>query len=249
MSAAILQAEELHLRFGGVQAANGASLRVAAHERIAIIGPNGAGKTTFINLCTGYLKPQSGRVVFAGRDITRLSPRAITRLGIGRSFQIPQLFLDNTVIDNLLLALAAREGSWSPFLPLRRHPKAPEMWALLALVGLEDTGERIVRELPEGMRKLIDIAVALALEPQLIFMDEPTSGVSSSEKFQVMDTLTRVLDARATTAIFVEHDMDVVARYASRVAVWAGGRIAHEGTPEEILNHPEVRETVIGAGV
>ncbi|RXT52844.1 hypothetical protein B6S44_19050 [Bosea sp. Tri-44] len=148
-----------------------------------------------------------------------------------------------------LCALSAREGSWSPFLAMQRHPKAEEMWALLDLVGLKETGNRIVRELPEGMRKLIDIAVALALEPKLIFMDEPTSGVSSTEKFQVMDTLTRVLDARATTAVFVEHDMDVVARYASRVAVWTGGRIAHQGTPDEILNHPEVRETVIGVGV
>ncbi len=249
MSGVILEADDLHLRFGGVQAANGASLKVAANERIAIIGPNGAGKTTFINLCTGYLKPQSGRVVFNGQDVTRLSPQAITRLGIGRSFQIPQLFLDNSVIENLLLALSAREGSWSPFLAMQRHPKAQEMWALLEMVGLKETGNRIVRELPEGMRKLIDIAVALALEPKLIFMDEPTSGVSSTEKFQVMDTLTRVLDVRATTAVFVEHDMDVVARYANRVAVWTGGRIAHQGTPEEILSHPEVRETVIGVGV
>jgi branched-chain amino acid transport system ATP-binding protein len=221
-------------------------LQVRANERIAIIGPNGAGKTTFINLCTGYIKPQSGRVIFAGQDITALSPRAITRLGIGRSFQIPQLFLENTVIENLLLALSAREGSWSPFLKLTRHPKIDEMWALLEIVGLKDTGHRIVRELPEGMRKLIDIALALALEPNLIFMDEPTSGVSSHEKFQVMDTLTRALDARSTTAIFVEHDMDVVARYANRVAVWSGGRIALEGSPEEILNHPDVRESVIG---
>jgi len=249
MSEVILEASDLQLRFGGVQAAAGASLTVRADERIAIIGPNGAGKTTFINLCTGYIKPESGSVVFAGRDITALSPRAITRLGIGRSFQIPQLFIENTVMENLLLALSAREGSWSPFLRLDRHPKIDEMWALLDIVGLKETGHRIVRELPEGMRKLIDIAVALALEPKLIFMDEPTSGVSSHEKFQVMDTLTRALDARATTAIFVEHDMDVVARYASRVAVWSGGRIALEGTPDEILNHPEVLETVIGVGV
>ncbi|AOO81823.1 ABC transporter ATP-binding protein [Bosea vaviloviae] len=246
MSEFILEARDLELRFGGVQAANSASLQVRANERIAIIGPNGAGKTTFINLCTGYIKPQSGRVIFAGQDITALSPRAITRLGIGRSFQIPQLFLENTVIENLLLALSAREGSWSPFLKLTKHPKIDEMWALLEIVGLKDTGHRIVRELPEGMRKLIDIALALALEPNLIFMDEPTSGVSSHEKFQVMDTLTRALDARATTAIFVEHDMDVVARYANRVAVWSGGRIALEGSPEEILNHPDVRESVIG---
>ena len=246
MSGVILEADDLHLRFGGVQAANGASLKVAANERIAIIGPNGAGKTTFINLCTGYLKPQSGRVVFNGQDVTRLSPQAITRLGIGRSFQIPQLFLDNTMIENLLLALSAREGSWSPFLAQQRHPKADEMWALLDLVELKATGNRIVRELPEGMRKLIDIAVALALEPKLIFMDEPTSGVSSTEKFQVMDTLTRVLDARATTAVFVEHDMDVVARYANRVLVWTAGKIMAEGHPDVVFKDERVLQSVVG---
>jgi branched-chain amino acid transport system ATP-binding protein len=175
----ILEAKNLELRFGGVQAASGASLQVRANERIAIIGPNGAGKTTFINLCTGYIKPQSGSVVFAGEDVTALSSRAIARRGIGRSFQIPQLFADNTVIDNLLLSLSAREGTWSPFRRLDRHPKREEMWALLDSIGLKETGHRPVRELPEGMRKLIDIAVALALEPKLIFMDEPTSGVSA----------------------------------------------------------------------
>jgi branched-chain amino acid transport system ATP-binding protein len=249
LSEVILSAENLHLRFGGVVAANDASLQVRSNERIAIIGPNGAGKTTFINLCTGYLKPQSGRVVFAGEDVTWLSPRAITRRGVGRSFQIPQLFVESTVIENLLLALSAREGTWQPWLRLDRHPRADEMWDLLGLVGLKDVGNRIVRELPEGMRKLIDIALALALDPKLVFMDEPTSGVSSHEKFTVMDTLTRALDHRAATAIFVEHDMDVVARYANRVAVWSGGRIALEGTPEMVLNDREVRETVIGIEV
>ena len=121
MSGVILEADDLHLRFGGVQAANGASLKVAANERIAIIGPNGAGKTTFINLCTGYLKPQSGRVVFNGQDVTRLSPQAITRLGIGRSFQIPQLFLDNTVIENLFAGALGARGLLVAF-PRRAAP-------------------------------------------------------------------------------------------------------------------------------
>ena len=247
MNEVLLSAENLQLSFGGVVAANSASLSVRAHERIAIIGPNGAGKTTFINMCTGYLKPQGGRVVFAGRDITALAPRTITRAGIGRSFQIPQLFIDNTVIENLLLALSAREKTWRPWLRLDRHPKQDEMWTLLEQIALRDVGERVVRELPEGMRKLVDIAVALALDPKLIFMDEPTSGVSSSEKFAVMDTLTRALEHRAATAVFVEHDMDVVERYASRVAVWSGGRIAAEGPPEAILKDPEVLKNVVGA--
>ncbi|OYX69533.1 MAG: ABC transporter ATP-binding protein [Rhizobiales bacterium 32-66-11] len=242
----VLKAENLRLRFGGVVAADGASLTAHAGERIAIIGPNGAGKTTFVNICTGYLKPQSGAVIFEGKDITQLAPRTIARGGIGRSFQLPQLFLDNTVFENLLLALSAREGTWRPWMRLDRHPKADEMRDMLEVIGLSSVGDRPVRELPEGMRKLIDIALALALKPRLVFMDEPTSGVSSREKFSIMDTLVRALDHSATTAIFVEHDMDVVSRYADRVAVWTGGKIALEGTPEHVLNDPDVRKNVIG---
>lgn len=242
----VLRADNLHLRFGGVVAADGASLTAHAGERIAIIGPNGAGKTTFVNICTGYLTPQSGKVLFEGRDITGHKPRDIARGGIGRSFQLPQLFLENTVLDNLLIALAARESSWQPWRRLDRHPKAAEMYHMLEVIGLADAAGRLVRELPEGMRKLLDIAVALALKPRLIFMDEPTSGVSSREKFTIMDTLVRALDHSATTAIFVEHDMDVVSRYADRVAVWTGGRIALEGTPEVVLNDPDVQKNVIG---
>lgn len=246
MKPLVLKADDLRLRFGGVVAADGASLCAHAGERIAIIGPNGAGKTTFVNICTGYLTPQSGRVEFEGRNITGMKPRAIARGGIGRSFQLPQLFLENSVIENLLIALAAREGSWKPWMRLDRHPQADEMRDMLRVIGLSAQADRLVRELPEGMRKLIDIALALALKPRLIFMDEPTSGVSSREKFSIMDTLVRALDHTSTTAIFVEHDMDVVSRYADRVAVWTGGRIALEGTPEVVLNDPDVRKNVIG---
>ncbi|RXT51233.1 ABC transporter ATP-binding protein [Bosea sp. Tri-44] len=242
----VLEARNLRLSFGGVKAADDASLAVKKGEKVAIIGPNGAGKTTFVNLCTGYLVPQSGAVMFEGRDITGVAPRRIARGGIGRSFQLPQLFLDNTVIENMLLALAAREGIWQAWTPLERHPKRDEMFDLLGVIGLAEVAQRPVRELPEGMRKLIDIAMALALKPRLIFMDEPTSGVSSKEKFAIMDTLIKALKYNETTAIFVEHDMDVVSRYADKVAVWSGGRISLEGTPEQVLNDPDVRKNVIG---
>lgn len=246
MSEVVLRADNLRLSFGGVTAADGACLEARADERIAIIGPNGAGKTTFVNICTGYLKPQSGVVEFHGRNITGMAPRSIVRLGVGRSFQIPQLFLDNTVRENLLLALAARERSWKPWIPLAKDPKAAEIDELLEVIGLGHTANRAVRELPEGMRKLIDIAAALVLNPKLIFMDEPTSGVSSHEKFEIMDTLTRALKHRSTTAIFIEHDMDVVSRYADRVAVWSTGKITLEGSPDFVLNHPDVIKNVIG---
>lgn len=241
-----LQAEDLHISFGGVTAAAGVHLSVLKGERLAIIGPNGAGKTTFLNICTGYLKPTAGHVWFQGTEITAMPPRAITRRGIARAFQIPQLFVDHTVIENMLLAAAARERTWNPFLDLARLPEREEMMDLLSVVGLADMAEQVIHELPEGTRKLIDIAVALALRPQVLLMDEPTSGVSSQEKFGIMDVLVSALTAQSVTSVFVEHDMDVVSRYADRVAVWSSGQIQSIGPPDTVLKDPAVMSEVIG---
>lgn len=242
----LLEAENLHINFGGVQAANGISLAVESGERLAIIGPNGAGKTTFINICTGYLKPQQGRVRFEDTEITARPPRTITRLGIARSFQIPQLFNEHTVLENLLLGATVRDRAWRPWWRLSGLPQRTEMLELLALFELEAVAHATIEGLPEGVRKLVDIALALALRPRLLLMDEPTSGVSSQEKFSVMDTLDRVLRERGVTAVFVEHDMEVVSRYADRVAVWSGGQIQSLGDPQTVLNDPAVQADVIG---
>jgi branched-chain amino acid transport system ATP-binding protein len=242
----LLSARNIEIRFGGVVAADGVSLDLFEGDSLAIIGPNGAGKTTFLNICTGYLRPAAGTVAFRGRDILGASPRAITRLGIARAFQIPQLFIDQTVEENMLIAAASQARRIAPFTRLRYIPERKNVHHLLSLVGCEDVAQRPARELPEGKRKLVDIALALALKPQVLLMDEPTSGVASSEKFAIMDTLTAALREQAVTAVFVEHDMDVVARYASRVAVWNGGIIQTEGPPDRILADAEVRRTVIG---
>lgn len=241
----LLEAQDLHIRFGGVVAAAGISLQVYPGEVLAIIGPNGAGKTTFLNLCTGYLKPERGRVLLEGREITGLPPRVITRLGVARAFQIPQLFTEHTVEENLLLALAAREGFWR-WTTLREERRRHEAKGFLALLGLEGLASTPVAEAPEGVRKLLDVAMALALKPRLLLLDEPTSGVSAEEKLSVMDTLVRALKAQEVTAVFVEHDMEVVRRYADRVAVWAEGRIMAEGKPEEVLQDPQVLASVVG---
>ena len=246
MSEPLLQAKGLHISFGGVQAAAGVDLDVLEGERLAIIGPNGAGKTTFLNICTGYLKPAAGQVRFGGVEITALPPRAITRKGIARAFQIPQLFLDQTVIECLLLAAAARDRSWNPLRDLAALPQRGEMMELLALVDLAGVAEQPIRELPEGTRKLIDIAVALALRPKLLLMDEPTSGVSSQEKFGIMDVLVNALTRQQVTSVFVEHDMEMVSRYADRVAVWSAGQIQALGPPDEVMNDPAVMNDVIG---
>ena len=246
MSGALLQARGLEIRFGGVVAANGIDLDVNEGENLAIIGPNGAGKTTFLNICTGYLKPQAGSVTFRGAELLGQPPRRITRLGIARAFQIPQLFVEHTVLENMLLAAAVRERAWNPFRALHALPQKGEMLDLLALVGCADLADRKASDLPEGQRKLVDIAIALALKPRLLLMDEPTSGVASADKFQVMEILVAALKTAGVSSVFVEHDMEMVTRYASRVAVWSEGRIQMAGEPAKVLLDPDVIRTVIG---
>ena len=242
----ILEARQLALRFGGVVAAADVSLKIAEHRNLAIIGPNGAGKTTFLNLCTGYLKPQAGRIFFNGQDVTGLAPRKLVRRGMARAFQIPQLFTEHSVIENMLMAGAARAGNWAPLTPLERIPEYGEMTHLLELVKCGELARRPVAELAEGQRKLIDIAIALALRPRLLFMDEPTSGVASAEKFELLDIIAGALREARVTAVFVEHDMGIVDRFADEVAVWNRGEILFRGAPDEVLNHPDVIRDVIG---
>ena len=242
----LLSARGLRLAFGGVKAADGIDLDVEAGEFLAIIGPNGAGKTTFINMTTGYLKPQGGSIAFDGRPILGLRPRRLVRMGIGRSFQLPQLFSGHTVLENLGLALAARDGVWSPMRALMTPAVRAEAAAIAERFGLGPVADRRADALNEGARKLADIAMAVALRPRLILMDEPTSGVAAAEKMGVVETLARVLREAGVTAVFVEHDMDVVARFADRVAVWSQGRIAALGAPTAVLADPMVQRDVIG---
>ena len=246
MTAPLLSARGLRLAFGGVKAADGIDLDVLPGEFLAIIGPNGAGKTTFINMATGYLRPQAGAITYAGRPILGLAPRRIVRLGIARSFQLPQLFTEHTILQNAALAVAARDGIWSPLAPLLRPRFREEAEALLDRFGLLSLADRRADALNEGARKLADIAMAVALRPRLLLMDEPTSGVAAADKMAVVETLVRVLREAGVTAVFVEHDMEVVARFADRVAVWGQGRIAALGPPDEVLNDPQVQRDVIG---
>ncbi len=246
MSGVLLEARGLALAFGGVRAADGVDLDVATGEILAIIGPNGAGKTTFLNMVTGYLRPQAGSIRFAGREITGAPPRRIVRLGIARSFQIPQLFTEHSVLENVALHLAAREGFWAPFRPLLAEPRRVQAMGILEGLGLGSLARVRADQLDEGARKLVDIAMALALRPRLLLMDEPTSGVAAAEKHAIMDRLVAALRREGVTAVFVEHDMEVVARHADRVAVWSQGRILVEGPPDRVLADPVVRREVIG---
>lgn len=246
MTAPLLETRDLVIRFGGVIAADHVSLKIEQGKNLAIIGPNGAGKTTFLNICSGWLKPSEGQVLFEGHDITALPPRKIVTRGVARAFQIPQLFTEHTALENLLIAASARDGLKNPLQSMHDISARAEMVHLLDMVNCADVADRIVVELSEGQRKLIDIAVALALKPRLLLMDEPTSGVASSQKHEIMDILIKALTEADVTSVFVEHDMSIVQNYADEVAVWNAGNVQLRGTPAEILKHPDVIRDVIG---
>ena len=242
----VLAVQALRKNFGAVAAAADISLSFDANTVVSLIGANGAGKTTFLNIVTGYLKPDSGRIIFEGRDIVGLSPRQITKLGVARSFQIPQLYGDLTVLDNLLVANACQDQRLSFWQPAQRPEAIDRAERLLERFRLGEHRGRRVAELPGGVRKLLDIAMALTGAAKLLLLDEPTSGVSAEEKFPMMDTIMSALGHEAMTVLFVEHDMDIVERYASRVVAFYAGRIIADDAPAAALAEDDVRRYVTG---
>lgn len=243
----LLSTRNLGKHFAGVVAADQVSIDIRAGERVSLIGSNGAGKTTFVNMITGYLKPDSGEILLEGRDITALGPRQITHLGVARSFQIPQLFAEMSVVDNMLVAAACSETAPSFWRPAHTPDERARSHALLERFGLATHAARRVAELPGGVRKLLDTAIALTHRPKLLLLDEPTSGVSVEEKFPMMDTIMSALGGEATSVLFVEHDMEIVTRYAGRVVAFYSGRILADGLPAQVLADAEVRRHVTGA--
>lgn len=248
MSAPVLAARGLHKRFGAVIGADDVSVEIAPEVTVGIIGANGAGKTTFVNIVTGYLKPDAGQVLFQGRDITGLSPREITRLGVRRAFQVAQLFPALPIQDNVLIALASAETDRPSFMkPLRTPERLAEADAYLARIGLAGMGERATTELPQGQRKLLDIGLAMVGRSEVLFLDEPTSGISAEEKFPLMDLVMDAVGGRDQTVLFVEHDMEIVERYAARVLAFYDGRIIADGIPQTVLADADVRRYVVGS--
>jgi branched-chain amino acid transport system ATP-binding protein len=244
--ASLLSTRGLSLKFGGVVAADAIDFDLAHGERLAVVGQNGAGKTTFINICTGYLKADAGQVYFDGTEVTGQSPRVITRRGVGRSFQLPQVFTEHTVRECLLIAASAVQRPAGLWRPLAQAVDPADVDATLALLQLDGRAHDRAGALPEGQRKLLDVAMALVLRPKLMIMDEPTSGVSTDEKHGLMAVVMKALDERRVTSIFVEHDIDIVRRYATRLAAWINGKIAADGAPGEVLRDPLVVKSVIG---
>ncbi len=242
----VLSVRGVEKRFGAVVAADALSLDIAAGQRVSLIGANGAGKTTFVNMVTGYLKPDSGSIALEGMDIGRRSPRNVARLGISRSFQIPQLFIELTAAENLAVAISGiREQSPSFFSPAEAHGRRDTALELLGRFGLAEMADRPISELAGGVRKLVDIAMALVRRPKLL-LDEPTSGASAEEKFATMDRVIHAVAPDAATIVFVEHDMEIVNRYADRVVAFYQGRILADGDPRHVLKDSEVRRYVTG---
>jgi len=242
----LLSARSVGKRFGAVVAANDISIDVPAGQRLSVIGSNGAGKTTFVNMVTGYLRPDTGRILLDGEDITGRPHPRIARLGICRSFQIPQLCLDLTLRQNLLVAVAAAQGHpslWSPAGASRRHARADD---LMQRFGLAADADRLVLELAGGVRKLVDIAMALARKPRLLLLDEPTSGVSAAEKFDAMRRVMEALHGEASTVVFIEHDMDIVAEFSERVVAFYSGRVIADGPAATVLADADVQRYVTG---
>lgn len=243
---ATLETRDLCKSFGALRVAENISFRLEAGARHALIGPNGAGKTTFVNMLTGLLPPSSGLILLDGEDITRLAQAARVKRGIGRTFQINTLFRDMSVLDNVALGVGERTGiAARVWHPANRHREVrEEALELLETLGLaEDAGKRVV-DLPYGKQRLVEIAIALGLKPRVLLLDEPAAGVPSLESGMILQVLDRLPGEIAV--LIIEHDMDVVFRFAQRITVLVEGVVLCEGTPAEIARDARVQRVYLG---
>ena len=243
---AALRTEHLVKRFGGFVATNDVTLTVQAGARHALIGPNGAGKTTLINLLTGFLEPSSGTVALNGQDVTRLAQHHRVKRGLARTFQINRLFADMTVLESVVLAVCERRGLGARcFRPVGAHREAIDDAAeILAGLRLLDQAHRRTRDLAYGKQRLIEIALALAARPSVLLLDEPAAGVPTGESRELFETIAQL--PRTVTILLIEHDMDLVFRFAERISVLVSGALLTEDTPAAIAADPRVREVYLG---
>jgi branched-chain amino acid transport system ATP-binding protein len=248
-----LEIDALSKTFKGLRAVEGYSLRLRRGEILGIIGPNGAGKSTIFNLLTGHLAPTAGRIRFLDHDITRASPDSIARLGMGRTFQNIRLFPSMTVLENVICArqLRDRSGFVATLLALPSFHEtearlAEESLAELALFGLGDRAHAMAASLPYGDQRRLEIVRALALQPKLLLLDEPTAGMNEAESMFVLDLIRRIRDTYHLTIVLVEHNMPLVMQLCERIQVLNYGQIIAEGTPDVVRNDPRVVESYLG---
>jgi branched-chain amino acid transport system ATP-binding protein len=242
----VLSTKNLAKSFGSLPVAQDIDLELPRGVRYALIGPNGAGKTTLINLMTGLLAPDAGRILLGGEDITRLRPDARVKRGLARTFQINTLFPHLTALESVALAVLERDGhahNWWRNLP-RFGTEVDEAASILQSLNLQKNLHRVTRELAYGEQRLLEIALALATRPRVLLLDEPAAGVPKDESAELFAAIAGL--SGHLTVLFIEHDMDVVFRFASRILVMVGGRILVEGTPDEIARDERVREVYLG---
>jgi branched-chain amino acid transport system ATP-binding protein len=244
----VLSAQGLVMRFGGITATNNVTLNLKKGARHALIGPNGAGKTTLINLLTGVLQPTEGRITLLGEDITQLAPHQRVRRGMVRTFQINQLFDSLTPLQTLLLTVSQHlglGGAW--WKPLGSNAQVVERCAqLLKQFHLTEVMNQPTRVLPYGKRRLLEIAIALACEPRVLLLDEPVAGVPAGQREELLQTVAAL--PAEVSVLLIEHDMDLVFSFATRMTVLVNGTVLTEGDPEQIANDPEVKAVYLGHG-
>jgi ABC-type branched-subunit amino acid transport system ATPase component len=246
MTAPLLETHLLGRNFGALAAVSDFDFKLEAGARHALIGPNGAGKTTFINLLTGVLQPTAGRVLLKSRDVTALPQAARVKLGIARTFQINQLFRGLSVLENVYMAVSEQLGAAPRMFQAagKRKDVIETSMHLLEMLKLQDDAMRRISELPYGRQRLVEMAIALGLKPDLLLLDEPAAGVASAETHIILDAIAGL--PRHIGVLIIEHDMDVVFRFAERITVMVRGRLFAEGTPKEIGANPEVRDVYLG---
>jgi branched-chain amino acid transport system ATP-binding protein len=244
----VLALRQLSKAFGGVRAVNDVDFAVQSGEFLALIGPNGAGKSTCFNMINGQLAPDSGEILLDGKNIARLTPRAIWRLGVGRTFQVAATFGSMTVVENVQMALISHAGEtyklWRPAAKMYRARALD----LLGQVGMQDAADRPSRELAYGDVKRVELAIALANDPRLLLMDEPTAGMGARERHGLIELVKRLVTERGVSVLFTEHSMDVVFAYADRIIVLARGRVIADGDADAIRDNAKVREVYFGTG-
>jgi branched-chain amino acid transport system ATP-binding protein len=245
----LLKTVNLRKQFGETRACDGLDFVVNKGEFLSLVGSNGAGKTTLVNLISAHLQPDSGQILLEDRDITFMTVADRIKAGIARSFQIVNLFDGLSVFDNVALSIFSREGKTVKMASLAEHDYEVRREALEVLgeFGLSGKVEVLAGGLAQGERKLLDVAVAYALRPRLLFLDEPTSGVSTRDKAQIMDTVSSVVRGGHVTAVVIEHDMDVVFRYSDRIVMMHEGAFLADGTPDEIRANKDVASILLGA--
>lgn len=242
----LLRIEELKKSFGGLTAINGVTLQIAQRELTCIIGPNGAGKTTFFNLITGHLRPDEGKIIFNEEEISHLSPHHINRKGVGRSFQRVNIFTRLSVFENVQLALLCGRGESMNFFSPMKGMVIDSANKILSQVGLTDQAQKPSGELAHGDQKRLELAMAVANQPKLLLLDEPTAGMSPEETQATINLVADLFQRQDLSIIVIEHDMDVVFNLAQRIVVMHQGGIIADGQPEEIKKNEQVQKIYFG---